>query len=646
MSARIAGERFGFSRQAPAGGFPEPWRDIDRAVWRWVIAHGGDVATAHAAAWASHAEGQGHSALPLSLLDEAGNLLVTDPQHEALARSPMVANVSGKEESVGCTDVRPFVLDGEHLYLLRNHRAEVEVARALRARRAAACAPRCPLGDDELRALFNGSWSEAEARQRAAVRQAPGRRLMVLTGGPGTGKTTTVLRMLLGLSREHQAATGRLPQLRIAAPTGKAAQRLAESLRQGAERLQAGVQPLGREWATHMEAVLAADAATVHRLLGSRGRHGGYAFHAGETLPADIVVVDEASMLDLGLLRALLAALREDAVLVLVGDADQLTSVGTGSVMMDVAQALEADGAGDIVRLSHCFRADATLVPINEAVRTGDAAAFDAALSAASVHAVPDVATLRRRLSAWTRRLQAALDDVGITTPVAADDAVGLTARFGVLHGQQLLCALREGPFGAVQATEEISARLRGWDALAPWSGGAWYPGRCVMVTRNDPAARLYNGDVGVCVLVENSDGQPLLQVAFERAPDPSAASADVDAAAGGVRLLDPNTLPAHEDAFALTVHKSQGSEYRHVAVLLPPDSRSPLLVRQMLYTGLSRASTSLELWALRDVAGKALSTTLARHGRLAERIRSAAACRAGFTGSGQERPPATPGTA
>lgn len=372
-----------------------------------------------------------------------------------------------------------------------------------------------------------------------------------------------------------------------------------------------------------MDAVLAADAATVHRLLGSRGRHGGYAFHAGETLPADIVVVDEASMLDLGLLRALLAALREDAVLVLVGDADQLTSVGTGSVMMDVAQALEADGAGDIVRLSHCFRADATLVPINEAVRTGDAAAFDAALGAADVHAVPDVATLRRRLSVWTRRLQAALDDVDITTPVAANDAAGLAARFGVLRGQQLLCALREGPFGAVQAAEHISARLRGWDALAPWSGGAWYPGRCVMVTRNDPAARLYNGDVGVCVLVENSDGQPLLQVAFEHAPGPSTASAD--GAIGGVRLLDPNTLPPHEDAFALTVHKSQGSEYQHVAVLLPPDSRSPLLVRQMLYTGLSRARTSLELWAMRGAAEKALSTTLARHGRLAERVRGIA---------------------
>jgi exodeoxyribonuclease V alpha subunit len=618
MSAHIAGEAFGFARQPRLNGCHEDWRELDRAIWRWVMAHGGDEATAHAAAWASHAEGQGHSALPLSLLDAAGRPLLEDAQRDALARSPLVAVVESGDAAEG----RPFVLDGDHLYLLRNHRAEVAVAHALRARRAAAQTPCCPISDDDLRALFNGSWQDTEERQRAAVRQAIGRRLMVLTGGPGTGKTTTVLRMLLGLSREHHAVTGRLPQLRIAAPTGKAAQRLAESLRQGAERLHGGAQPLASEWLPHLGAVLAADAATVHRLLGSRGRHGGYGFHAGEPLPADIVVIDEASMLDLGLLRALLAALREDAVLVLVGDADQLTSVGTGSVMMDVVQALEDDPRGDLVRLSHCFRADVALVPINEAVRAGDVAAFDAAIGAATVHAVPDVASLRRRLSAWTRDLQAALEEVAITTPVDANDQAALAARLAVLRRLQLLCAHREGPFGATQAAALIAARLRAWDGLSAWSGGAWYPGRCVMVTRNDHAARLYNGDVGVCVLVNSDDGRPLLQVAFERTPD--AASVTGDAVGAGVRLLDPNTLPPHEDAFALTVHKSQGSEYERVAVLLPPDAASPMLVRQMLYTGLSRAKTALELWAIRESAEKAVLTRLSRHGRLAERINRA----------------------
>lgn len=595
---------------------PEVWRAIDRAVARWIGIHGGSPLLAKVAGWVSLAEGHGDSALPLAGPDAArhGMPALDEAALAALRAEPLVRVIGA--DDVGARGDAPLVIEHGQVYLRRNFLHEVAVAQHLVARRAAAV-PAAPVPAADLDRLFAGVDDASVQAQRAAVAGVPGRRLFVLTGGPGTGKTTTVLRMLLGLSREHQAVTGRLPQLRIATPTGKAAQRLAESLREGAERLQGGAQPLGQAWTAHMDAVLAADAATVHRLLGSRGRHGGHAFHAGETLPADIVVVDEASMLDLGLLRALLAALREDAVLVLVGDADQLTSVGTGSVMMDVVQALEAGGAGDIVRLSHCFRADGALVPINEAVRTGDAAAFDAALGAAEVHAVPDSAALHRRLAAWTRRLQAAMAAAGIATPVASDDAAGLTARLGVLRGQQLLCALREGPFGATQAAEWISSRLRAWDALASWSDGAWYPGRCVMVTRNDHAARLFNGDVGVCVLVENGDGPPFLQVAFERAPDPSTAHGE----GGGVRLFDPNTLPPHEDAFALTVHKSQGSEYRHVAVLLPPDPRSPLLVRQMLYTGLSRARTSLELWAMMDVAAKALTTPLSRYGRLAERM-------------------------
>lgn len=622
MNSHGAGEAFGFHWPAARAGLPEAWRDLDRAVWRWMLAHGGDPATALAAGWASHAEGEGHSALPLDAVDADGQPLLDADQRAALARSALVeCRDGGASGTADAADgARPLVLEGGHLYLRRNHRAELAVATALRARRAAAQAPCRPLTDDDLRALFNGSWQDAEERQRAAVRQAPGRRLMVLTGGPGTGKTTTVLRMLLGLAREHAARYARAPQLRIAAPTGKAAQRLGESLRAGAAQLASGAQALGPEWQPHLQAVLACEPATVHRLLGSRGAGTRPAFHAGEPLPADIVVVDEASMLDLGLLRALLDALREDAVLVLVGDADQLTSVGTGAVMMDVVRAMEADGGEDLVRLAHCFRADATLVPINTAVRDGNAAgftrAFAAAGAAAARHPVPDAVALRRRLAAWARRLQGAFAAVGIADAVAADDGEALAARLGVLRRQQLLCALREGPFGATAAAAQIAARLRGWKALAPWAGNPWYPGRCVMVTRNDAAARLSNGDVGLCVVVAGDDGRPLLQVAFERATD-----APADAPAAGVRLFDPHTLPPHEDAFALTVHKSQGSEYRHVALLLPPDPRSPLLVRQMLYTGLSRARASLELWALPDVAEKALSTALRRHGRLAERI-------------------------
>ncbi|MCX7557689.1 exodeoxyribonuclease V subunit alpha [Xanthomonadaceae bacterium JHOS43] len=627
MKTHVAGERFGFHEPSRSSPLPEEWRELDRAVWRWVLAHGGDPLTAHTAAWASHAEGQGHSALELAALAEGD-----DPDKVAHLRATLEQSALVAPGDAGDTEHCPFVLEGGHFYLRRNHRSEVAVARALARRRQAALEPVRPLHDDELRALFNGSWTDEEERQRAAVRQAPGRRLMVLTGGPGTGKTTTVLRMLLGLSREHEARHGGMPQIRIAAPTGKAAQRLSESLHQGAERLRGGERLITQTWRPHLEAVLGAESGTVHRLLGSRGRHGGFAFRADEPLPADIVVVDEASMLDLGLLRALLDALREDAVLVLVGDADQLTSVGTGSIMMDIVRALETDPRGDLVRLAHCFRADITLVPINEAVRCGGMQAFEDAVAAASahtagngrpaalVHNVADVPALRRRLTAWVRSLQQVLADVDITTPLTADDPA-LLPRLEAFGRQQLLCALREGPFGALQANALIAARLRQWDALSVWAGRNWYPGRAVIITRNDPAARLYNGDVGICVPVLNNNGDTLLRVAFERPPDVAMHASEHTDAPPPLRLFDPYTLPPHEDAFALTVHKSQGSEYDHVAVLLPPDPDSPLLVRQTLYTALSRARQSLELWSVPASTGKALRTPLVRHGRLTQRI-------------------------
>ncbi|MBS3895753.1 exodeoxyribonuclease V subunit alpha [Silanimonas sp.] len=632
MTTKIAGDAFRFSWPRSQSDLPELWRDLDRAVWRWVRAHGGDPLTALAAGWVSHAEGQGHSALPLSSNDAEGRPLLGPACYEALAQSPLVDTHAGEARPA-----RPFVLDGDHLYLRRNHRDEIRVAEALVERRAAAASPVRALDDADLRGLFQGSWRDEEERQRAAVRQAPGRRLMVLTGGPGTGKTSTVLRMLLGLSREHEARTGPLPRLSVAAPTGKAAQRLSEALRQGAARLGSGEPPLDAAWASHLDGVLAAGSGTLHRLLGSRGRQGGFAFHAGERLPADIVVLDEASMLDLGLLRALLSALREEAVLVLVGDADQLSSVGTGSVMMDIVRALQADPRGDLVRLEHGFRADAALVPINEAVRAGDAQAFEAAFEqaasqrrgervAARIHIVDTPDQLQGRLAAWAREWMAELEAVGIERPVPFDDGPGLASRLGLLRRQQLLCAQREGPFGAVQASTAIAARLRGGSALADWAGSIWYPGRAVIVLRNDPAARLYNGDVGLCLLVEDATGQRRLQVAFDPAADAAAApgSGAAQADPAPVRLFDPAALPPHEDAFALTVHKSQGSEYARVAVLLPPDAHSPLLNRQTLYTGLSRARVALELWSSTASTAKALATGLQRHGRLAERIAAA----------------------
>ncbi|MBS0464462.1 MAG: AAA family ATPase, partial [Proteobacteria bacterium] len=362
----------------------EAWRDLDRTLARWVLAHGGPDSIATAAAWASFADGRGDAALMLdensaTRLGIAGapalrmelSRLADDSACGWVAR---VTTDGSGHEVIGAT---PFALDGDAFYLRRNLLHEIAVARHLRARLAAGTTGYSLLGDAEVAQLFAHAASAEDAAQREAVRRAPGRRLFVLTGGPGTGKTTTVLRMLLAMTQLHASRHGHAPTIRLAAPTGKAAQRLGESLRLGGEALRKHLLP---RWLPLLEAAQASSADTVHRLLEPRGTHG-FARHSGNRLQADIVVVDEASMLDLALLRALLDALPDECALVLVGDADQLASVDTGSVLADVVTAL--DGTDALVRLHHSFRAQRELAAINAAVQAGSRRDFDTAWSQA-----------------------------------------------------------------------------------------------------------------------------------------------------------------------------------------------------------------------------------------------------------------------
>ncbi|MBN8726927.1 MAG: exodeoxyribonuclease V subunit alpha [Xanthomonadales bacterium] len=581
----------------------EAWRPLDRLVHRWVIRHGGSPLLAETAAWASLAEGHGDAALPLA--SGRHGMPPIDPADIAqLREEPLVA--SGADGGV-----RPFALDAAgRFYLWRNHADECSAAMHVQARRAASsAAPAATELQADLDALFHGERRAEVQPQREAVRSVCGKRLFVLTGGPGTGKTTTVLRMLLMLQRQ----AGQPLAIRIAAPTGKAAQRLVQSLRQGKQNLLGHpALPLPPDWQPLLDAIPDGEALTVHRLLGYQPWRNAFRRSARDPIAADVVVVDEASMIDLAMLRCLLAAVRPDATLVLVGDADQLTSVATGSVLLDLVGAFEAAPRGDLLRLAHSFRAERELVAINEAVRGGDAAALAAAVraagGAAALHPVADERQLRQRIAGWAAALAAdpvlrGLPQPGDhgATPASAEEAAH--AALAALAERQLLSALREGPFGAVALNAAIEAALR--RAWGVPSGSGWYAGRAVIITRNDYAAGLFNGDVGICLAA--ADGT--LRVWFGAAED------------AGLRSFAPHTLPAHEGAFAITIHKSQGSEYRHAAVLLPPRADSRILSRQLLYTGVSRAREAVGLWASPDVLATALATEVNRSGGLQPRL-------------------------
>lgn len=577
-----------------------PWRPLDRALLRWTLGHGGSPLLARVAAWASFADGEGDTALPLAG-EDAGRHGMPRLEHEAIAALRGEALVGD-----GATPT-PFVLDPDgRFYLWRNHQHEVVVAQQVRMRRAAGTV--AATATSIVDTLFQGDGSDAVQRQRDAVAAVAGKRLFVLTGGPGTGKTTTVLRMLLALQRQGGAA---VPGIQVAAPTGKAAQRLVQSLRQGKQALAA---QLDASWTPLLAAIPDAEALTLHRLLGFDPRRNRFIRDAEHPVAADIVVVDEASMVDLAMLRALLSAVRPEAVLILVGDADQLTSVAAGSVLMDLVTALETQQAGDIVRLEHSFRAEQQLVPINRAVRIGDDAALREAMTAAGEDArrreVVDVDTLRRALADWCAQLaelpiRACLPASDPDLPAGRRAAQALQA-LRALSRRQLLAALREEGFGARALNDWIEQRLkRAWEVP---DDRVWYAGRAVLITRNDYAARLYNGDVGLCLA--EADGS--LRVWFETTDTDGQASA---------RSFAPGTLPLHEGGFAITVHKSQGSEYERAAVLLPPDPQHRILSRQLLYTGVSRARRQVELWGTSGSIAAALAQPVRRTSGLVSRL-------------------------
>jgi len=455
--------------------------------------------------------------------------------------------------------------EGPLLYLDRYFRQEQTIRVALDSR-AAVSAPydvgRLAAG---LAAAFGGAEPD---RQRLAAAMAVTRWTSVVTGGPGTGKTFTIARVI-SLLRGQDGDV----RVALAAPTGKAAARLQEEV---------GAQGLDLR------------AMTLHRLLGWRpGQSSRFRHDAGNRLPYDVVIVDECSMVSLTMMARLVEAVRPDARLVLVGDADQLASIDAGAVLGDLvarpgtsgvdpalAELVGADLAGvsaselgnGVVRLSRGYRFDGAIAALADAVRDGDA---DAALDllrrgdpSISFHPPDDVEALR----ADVVRSSAA-----VTSAAVLGDVDGALA---ALEEHRLLCAHREGPYGVA----DWDRRAREWVAAAssvrPDPSG-WYAGQPLLVTANDYDAKVYNGDTGV--VVASGDG---VTAAFTRAGDPV--------------LLHPSRLAAVQTVYAMTIHRAQGSQYRRVSVLLPVEA-SALLTRELLYTAITRARQHVRVIGTED---------------------------------------------
>lgn len=571
---------------------------------------GEEPAVMLAAAILSKDAGEGHVCLPLSrlavdekmppALQSCFALLGEAVDWQAiLLRSP----------AVSATDTgTPLILTGERLYLNRLWRNELTVARFFSETNAP-----LPCDEAQLRQVLDTLFTSDDATdwQKVAAAVALTRRISVISGGPGTGKTTTVAKLLAALI---QLSGEQKCRIRLAAPTGKAAARLTESLGGALQKL-----PLTGE----QFELFPNEASTLHRLLGAQPGSQRLRYHAGNPLHLDVLVVDEASMIDLTMMSRLIDALPPHARVIFLGDRDQLASVEAGAVLGDICTyaslGYTAERAEELARLTGCslaaeqhsiagalrdslcllqksyrFGSDSGIGQLASAVNRGDrhttCAVFDGTFT-----------DIEKKSLQSGEEYQAMLDDAllgyqhfltGVQQQRPPEQVI---AAFGEY---QLLCALREGPFGVSGLNDRLEQLLAQKRKINRTLHSRWYEGRPVMISRNDSALGLFNGDIGIAL--DRGQG---LRVWFQM-PD------------GSVKSFQPSRLPEHETAWAMTVHKSQGSEFNHAALILPTQL-SPVVTRELIYTAITRARQRLSLYTDERVLMQAIATRTERRSGL-----------------------------
>lgn len=571
-----------------------------------------------AAACVSAEAGEGHVCLPLSNLCEDSLFAGRQP---ALAQAIWQAAGAPDDWPSRLADwsavsdgsrVTPLVLSNQRLYLHRLWYSEGRVADFFAAQEIKTAFDMRAAGD-VLNSLFG---DQPENWQKIAAAVALTRKTAVISGGPGTGKTTTVAKLLAALIRLNPGAL----RIQLAAPTGKAAARLTESLGRALQELVVSDEERRR---------FPAEATTLHRLLGAQPDTQRLRYHAGNPLHLDVLVVDEASMVDLSMMAKLIAALPAHARVVFLGDRDQLASVEAGAVLGDICRCTESgysqaraeqlalltgctlqgsdDRQAPVVRDSICllqksyrFDASSGIGQLAKAINCGDAEQVRAVFAAA--HEDVSFQTLNS-----AEAYQVMLDEVAqgyqpflqlVRRQASPAEVIAAFGRY------QLLCALRDGPFGVQGLNQRIEQRLMQLQRIRrPGMGSRWYEGRPVMITRNDSALGLFNGDIGITLRDEEGN----LKVFFPL-PD------------GSIKAIQPSRLPSHETAWVMTVHKSQGSEFDHTALVMPTQFL-PVLTRELVYTAITRARKQLTIYSEPGVFQRAVQLQTQRRSGLVERL-------------------------
>ncbi|MBW1903295.1 MAG: exodeoxyribonuclease V subunit alpha [Deltaproteobacteria bacterium] len=585
--------------------------DVHFAGFMTELSGGDDPELFLAAALVSSYKGQGHICLDLSTVGGKTLLAIDDRDavvcpdlgewQSRLAKSPVVGAPG---------EFRPLILDDRsRLYLHRYWEYQEKLASLINKR---ICDDKQDLDarllTEGLDRLFPGSTAKEVDWQKVAVFGALSNKFCVISGGPGTGKTTTVVKIIALIL--EQAGAGRV-RTALVAPTGKAASRLQEAINAAKGELNCS---------GNIKEAIPSEASTIHRLLGSIPGSPYFRHHSGNPLPVDVVIVDEASMVDLALMSKLVQALPLKARLILLGDKDQLASVEAGAVLGDICDSgnvhgfsgqfvrdlkkvcgceMEAESEGDseqgihdcIVQLqkSYRFGTNSGIGAVSRVVNAGD---IDASVSLLKDGKYKDIEWKELPRPDLLIKVIGPAVMKGFRDYLKAEDPWEAFERFDSFR---ILCALRKGPYG-VSALNILCERILGNAGLVD-PDNRWYKGRPLLITRNDYNLRLFNGDVGI-VLPDAESGNDL-RVFFP-------------AADGTLRKLHPLRLPEHETVYAMTAHKSQGSEFDNVLFILP-DKDYPVLSRELLYTGITRAREGIEIWGGEEVFRGAVSRRIDR---------------------------------